>query len=371
MHPRIARQMQVGFLHLIFVLLVGQMHGLSQQPDSTRTRRNFRAIGLPVAFYSPDTRFGAGGLGMFTFSFKGDTSQLKRSNFQVGAAYTTMRQVLLYTPYQLFLRRRSLILQGELGYYDYVYNFFGVGNAMDPAYLERYDARYPRVRINALQRLQPGLYLGLNYGFDDFRIVRRDAGGILAADSLTGSRGGRISSLGLGFFYDSRDNNSFPTRGSLVEGELKTDRRWTGSSFAFTRMQLSASRYWPVLRRGVLALNAAVTLTSGEPPFFQLATLGGTKRLRGYFEGKYRDQQAALVQAEFRTPTWWRLGAVAFGGTGLVWNGQTAVQASHLRWNYGAGLRFALDHVQRINLRIDYGRGYRSNGFYVTIGEAF
>ena len=368
--PRIRHPLGLLFC-LLLPFLFGQMSAQAPSPDSIRVRKNFRAIGLPVAFYSPDTRFGAGGLGMFTFSFRGDTAQLKRSNFQVGAAYTTMRQVLLYTPYQLFLRKRSLILQGELGYYDYVYNFFGVGNGMDPAYLERYDARFPRLRVNALQRLRPGLYAGLNYSFDDFRIVRRDAGGILAADSLTGSQGGRISSVGAGFFYDTRDNNNVPTRGFLVEGDLKTDQRWTGSQFAFSRLQLSASRYWAMLRTSVLAANAAATLTSGETPFFQLATLGGTKRLRGSFEGKYRDRHALLLQAEYRSPMWWRLGAVAFGGTGLVFNGQDANQASHLRWNYGAGLRLALDRLQRINLRIDYGRGYRSSGFYVTIGEAF
>jgi outer membrane protein assembly factor BamA len=359
------------FACLITLLLAGDASAYGQAPDSTRIRKNFRAIGLPIAFYSPDTRFGAGGLAMFTFSFKGDTSQLKRSNFQVGAAYTTMRQVLLYTPYQLFLRRRALILQGELGYYRYVYNFFGVGNGMDPDYLERYDANYPRVRINALHKVRPGLYLGLNYGFDDFQIVRRDPGGILAADSLIGSQGGRISSLGLGFFYDSRDNNSFPTRGYLVEGEARTDQRWTGSQFQYSRLHVSASRYWPLLRTSVIAVNAAATFTMGDAPFFQLATLGGTKRLRGYFEGKYRDRHAFLLQTEYRSPMWWRIGGVAFGGVGAVSDGRNALLASHLRFNYGAGLRVALDRVQRINLRIDYGRGYQSSGFYLTIGEAF
>jgi len=30
-----------------------------------------------------------------------------------------------------------------------------------------------------------------------------------------------------------------------------------------------------------------------------------------------------------------------------------------------------IDRVQKINIRADYGWGYRSSGFYLTFGEAF
>ena len=92
---------------------------------------------------------------------------------------------------------------------------------------------------------------------------------------------------------------------------------------------------------------------------------------RGYFEGKYRDKNAALLQAEYRSPFLWRFGLVAFGGYGAAFDSYSTFKAQYLRFNYGAGLRLQLDQKQKINIRIDYGRGYQSSGFYFTIGEAF
>lgn len=53
-------------------------------------------------------------------------------------------------------------------------------------------------------------------------------------------------------------------------------------------------------------------------PFNALSLLGGSRRLRGYYEGRYRDQNSALVQAELRVDVFKRLGAVVFGGVGAL-----------------------------------------------------
>jgi hypothetical protein len=43
----------------------------------------------------------------------------------------------------------------------------------------------------------------------------------------------------------------------------------------------------------------------------------------------------------------------------------------HTRHHLGLGLRLMIDKAQKINIRADYGWGYRSRGFYLTFGEAF
>jgi len=111
--------------------------------------------------------------------------------------------------------------------------------------------------------------------------------------------------------------------------------------------------------------------TAGHAPFFNLAQLGGTKRLRGYPDGKYRDKHLLLAQAEWRFPIFWRLKGALFAATGTVFG----TPQESLRWRPegGAGLRLEIDKKQQIHLRLDYGigDGRKNSGFYLTFGEAF
>lgn len=77
-----------------------------------------------------------------------------------------------------------------MGYDRYVYRFFGIGNETRVEDEEFYDVHFPRVRLNLLKRLAPRHYLGLRYWWDDYRIVRTGAGGLLDTGEITGSNGG-------------------------------------------------------------------------------------------------------------------------------------------------------------------------------------
>jgi len=107
----------------------------------------------------------------------------------------------------------------------------------------------------------------------------------------------------------------------------------------------------------------------GNAPFFNMAQLGGTRRLRGYFEGKFRDKHLLLAQAELRQEGFGRFGGVAFAGMGTVFG--SAGESLEWRPNGGIGLRYQLDKKQKLNIRADYGFGVKSQGFYLTFGEAF
>lgn len=349
------------------VVLLFLAHALHSQSDST-SRPGLLA--LPIAFYSPDTRWGFGASGILTFYTNRD-SPGRRSSITFGGAYTQLKQVLFYAPFQLYFNQDRWWLYGELGYYRYVYNFFGIGNAAPTDYLEKYDATYPRFRLSAMRKVGRNSYLGLRYAFDDFKIALRDSAAQLATAGITGAEGGRVSGFGAVYNFDSRDQLFSPAKGWLVEVLAYAESPATGSNFTYARFSADVSRYLPVFKKQVLALNLVGVLTTGDPPFHQLATLGGTKRLRGYFDGRFRDKRLLLLQGEYRLPLFWRFGATAFGGTGWVGSEKEAIQSAFLHWNVGAGLRFALDRRQKINLRLDYGFGRGESGFYLTVGEAF
>ena len=62
---------------------------------------------------------------------------------------------------------------------------------------------------------------------------------------------------------------------------------------------------------------------------------------------------------------------VFFAGAGNVGN-TLGNLFEHIKPNYGIGIRGIAMRKERINLRIDYGRGENGiQGMYFTLGEAF
>lgn len=357
-----------AFSAIFLFFAINSSYGQEKRPQS---QNRAKIVALPIGFYTPDTKIGGGVGGILTFNFPQDSLGARRSSVTIGAVYTQLNQILLYFPFQLFPKNQAYWLNGEVGYYRYVYNFFGIGNAISNDYIEKYTATFPRVRLNLGKKVAPGLFVGLRYTLDDKDISRRDSFGFLERERLTGWQGGRVSGAGLGLNYDTRDQIFYPTKGFLIEGQVYTEGGYTGSDFRYDRIGVDAAYYTLVGRQQVLAFNAAATLTRGDIPFHQMPSLGGTKRLRGYYEGKFRDKHLLLVQSEYRFPLYKRFGAVVFGGLGWIAPRLSAFAWHDTRWNAGAGLRFVLDKTQRINIRADYGIGAESTGFYLTVAEAF
>ncbi|MCA6363387.1 MAG: BamA/TamA family outer membrane protein [Bacteroidetes bacterium] len=323
-------------------------------------------------YYTPETRFSIGAAGIYAFRFRSDSSNARPSRINFGLAVTQNRQLLVYLPFQLFPQNGRFTIYGEAGWYRYNYYFFGVGNTQPQDYRERYAVDYPRFRINALRKLGKGFYAGFRYWYEDWKLSELDPAGQLAQGAVRGSNGGAVSGPGFVVNYDTRDNIFYPQRGVLIESAIQFFDKNTGSDFSFTRTLLDAATYVRPTKTAVVAVNAIADLNTGTPPFYLMALMGGTKRMRGFYEGRFRDNNLILFQTEWRQHIWKRFGAVAFGGTGIVADKISHLRIADTRFTYGLGLRFTLDKKEHINIRLDYGRGtYNSAGFYLTIGEAF
>lgn len=339
--------------------------------DSIQSSANSFYV-FPIAFYAPETDFGFGAAGIFAFRFKDEPPASRPSQVQIGLAYTLKNQVLIYFPYQLYFKNQLYYSYGEIGYYRYVYKFFGVGNGIDPDFVENYSVNFPRVRINFLKLVRPDLYAGLRYWFEDYHITERDPAGMLIDHTITGSAGGVTSGPGLVAIYDTRDNVFFPQQGAYAEGFVQKNSGLTGSDFWYTTYAVDASKYLFLENlQHVVALNAYAVVMTGEPPFNQLAMLGGPKKMRGYFEGRYRERNLLLLQAEYRAPLFWRIGLVGFASYGGVSHELGGFELANFKYTFGGGLRFLLDKEKKINIRLDAGFGRNSSGYYLTIGEAF
>lgn len=348
---------------LVAFLFVFRLNTCAAQ--SAARDSSLRFFGVPLLFYTPDTRWGIGAAGILTFP----THPL-RSSVTFNFSITQNRQLLIFMPYSWFGNNNRWRAYGELGWYRYLYQYFGIGNRTPNDYIETYTARFPRIRITAAKRLKAPNSLGIRFFLDDFHIVSSSEGGEINAGTAPGARGGVSSSVGPVWVYDSRDNAFFPRKGWLAEGVFTADHRLSGSDFSFVRCSLDIARYFSV-GKTVLAAHGIAIFTAGDVPFFQMPQIGGPRRLRGYPDGKYRDRHLLMAQAEWRFPLFWRFKGVFFGGGGTVM-GRPGEKA-RFRPNAGAGLRIEFDRRQKLHLRIDYGigKGAGNSGFYATVGEAF
>lgn len=361
-------KLPVFLLFSLLFLRPAPVSGQETETDSLNTG-TFYAF-YPLLFYFPETRLGFGGAGVVNY-YPGKIKSSRPSQWQVGAAYTLNKQILLYASYQYFLRGNRTELFGEIGYYDYFYFFYGLGNDTQAADEETYFVRFPRLRIHALEQLIPNLRAGLLYKFDAYRIYATEAMGFLEEEQPTGYEGGLISTLGTLLRYDTRDNINLPRKGRFITLNLELNDRWLGSPFAFQRWTLDAVQYLPIQERQVLAFNLFTGGLGGDVPFQELLFLGGAKRARGIIEGRFRDRAVVLLQSEYRFPLFWRFRGSAFLSAGRVAENYGDLFGGQYHVNYGAGLRFLLDPEEGIQLRLDVGFGSDQPNFYLTVGEAF
>lgn len=356
----------------IITFLVIVMFGLNgiSQTDSVKPKKRYNISGFPVLFYTPETRFGFGAAGICTFNFKKDSINASRSSFNLGFAYTQNKQILFYLPYFLFFKNRTYQVYGELGYNKYFYNFYGVGNQQAKDFVEVYGVEFPRLRITGLKKLANHFYGGLRYAYDKFSLFDLDSTGQLIKKDIPGSKGGIVSGVGVVSVYDSRDYIFYPSKGIYGELVVYRDDKITGSTFNYTRIALDVVKYFSY-KENILALNLYTIYSDSDLPFFQMGILGGQKKMRGFYEGRYRDNNLLVFQAEYRRHLFWMLGLTVFADAGQVAKRYDAFNDKNWRYTYGAGLRLTLDKAQKINLRIDAAVGDNKILPYFTIGEAF
>ncbi len=363
---------------LLLVLLAFSFSVKGQDlPESVQTVKdtvrkvNNRAIVIPIIYYTPETKFAIGVGGTYTFHLGHDTTGARPSNFQFGGVVTQLKQLGFYIPFQLYFKRERYNVYGEVSYYRFNYYFFGIGNNPAPD-KENYGVTFPRLRVTALRRITDYLYGGIRYSLDNVDITNVDPSGLLHLGTITGSSGGKASSLGLTLKYDNRDNLFYPTKGYFAEFYVQANDQWTGSDFNYLKSSIDLSAYYSNSFHHTLCLNFNATSETGNPPFYDLSLLGGSRKMRGFYEGRFRDKDLVAAQAEYRMPLFWRIGSAVFVSSGYVAGKLTDLQITQLHLSYGAGLRYTIDRKQKINLRLDYGlTNNGENGVYVLISEAF
>ena len=325
-------------------------------------------VPLPVVFYSPETRLGGGVALLHAYRSSAEGRPIASS---ASLMYTQNRQIAAGVGTDAYLSGGRNHVTASVGYSKFPTVFYGIGNATAQSDSESYTPRTFAVDASWERRVARGIYVGVGGDFATGSMVEVEPGGALASGAIPGSDMGRVAGLGAAVTYDTRDNILAAASGAYAKLSARRYAPVFGSEFDFTAVQLDLRRFRTLAEGHVVAAQASWGGTSGDVPFARMPQLGGQNLLRGYYQGRYRDRHYVAAQAEYRTPTWRRLGLAAFGGAGEVAPRLADLSLDGIHAAAGAGLRVLLNRQERLALRLDYGAGARSSGFYVTVGESF
>ena len=120
----------------------------------------------------------------------------------------------------------------------------------------------------------------------------------------------------------------------------------------------------------MLAVRASFDIASGDVPFEGQTVVGGDD-IRGYSQGKYRNDQVYTLQAEYRWNFYKRWGLVAFAGLASAVEKLADIPDNDLLPGVGAGLRFKMLPAEKINIGIDGAVGKGDYSITFRIGESF
>ena len=352
-------------------------HIANEKSDSTK---RFTLNAYPYVFYTPETQFAGGAGGILIFYTKKsrlfreveNMEKLKPSKIGFGGYYSTNKQYKITIDPKFYFYHNKIFFELPTSYGFFVNKYWGIGDET----MERDSSRYSQQTFTTQFNIQipPLLFMadrtGLILAYEDIEIVDKMGNELLENDSLPGADGARQFGIGTDLVWDTRDNIFFPNSGLYQYFKLMF---YPGiSDYVYTSLELDAKGFWSFKPDHVIAVNVYVQSMLGEIPFYNLPSVGGPKRLRGYFYGRYRDNFYGMMQAEYRQYFWKRLGFVVFAGAGNVSHNILEYNFSNLKYSYGAGLRFMFNKKEKVNLRMDIGFGNDNNrGIYFGIQEAF
>jgi len=335
--------------------------------DSTNGSRS-GIYPLPIVFYTPETGIAGGAAALYLYR---DQLSPRASSLTADIIYTQKKQFIAEISGDQYFEKGRYRLMTDILFQKYPDKFFGIGNNTPESGEEPYTPQTLLLKAVLYRNLSSHINIGPMVRYENVSIRETTSGGIIATGVFPGSRDGSSTGVGIVANWDSRDNTFAAHDGSFYQLTTMFYRSAFGSDYSYDDVQIDTRNFFRTFSDHVVAVQAAGEFIDGLAPFQSYAKFGGQNLLRGYFDGRYRDKNGVLLQAEYRMPVWWRFGVVGFAGVAQVTDRISGFALDRFWFAGGVGLRFAWNLEERINVRIDYGAGSNSSGIYITITEAF
>jgi hypothetical protein len=361
----------------------------------------------PFAFRDGDVGFG-GGVAITDIDFR---QQRRREFAGLFLSYTVEGQQAYGIVWRRSMHQIELpaggVLQEERSFYtgglryerSLTRRFFGFGAGSDDDDETSYTDETAEGRIGVELALpDPGdaLVLGVGARGEYHHLFRGEVGGKPATSDLfpevfADARDSVLGWIETEVRWDTRDSQRQPYRGWDIGARVDVAPLQSGwdAGAIFTLGGSVIFPVWPLLHdggRGVeenpptdtVALFLQTRAAAGDLPFFALPSLGGTRRLRGFIEGRFRDRSLWYGSLEHRiwviprgfplpfteTLRVERVGVAPFVDVGSVADDWWEVVSSRVRWSAGLGLLLTLERTAPFRIDI----GFSNEDRVVTAG---
>jgi len=362
------------YLFIITLFLFSSLACQAQVIDSSATDTiapaSIKNTILPIVFFLPETGLAFGVTGITTFRFKGESVESRPSQVIYSAAYTLKNQFLFYIPFELYRTNGRERYMGEIGFYKYFYNFYGLGNQSRMENLENYNVLFPRIDFSYARSDIDNIYAGIGFKYDHFDITRIDSAGILDNTIPIGYDGGQKLNLLLSLTYDSRNNIISSSSGIFAEIIYQRSLPFLVSDFEYHKYIVDIRSYITLGDQVVLASQLHASSATDSAPFFDLPYIGTPNIARGYSDRRYINRHIMSLQTELRFPITGRFSGASFVSSSVIPDLISRPFDGNQRWSYGAGIRYEFDRIEKTRFRLDIAYGDTLN-FYLTANEAF
>jgi len=345
-------------------------------PDKD-TSRSAGFMVVPALGYAQETGLEFGLAGVYNFYFNKTDTTIRTSNITFIGTFTTQRQTNLKLESDIWTTGNRYHYISELRFRNFPFNFYGLGNETVAKDEDVVLMQLVRIRMEAERRLASNYYGGFNIAYERYRFSDKESGGIFDILQPYGQKGGDHLILGISQLYDTRNRNTYTTRGHYVRVKYAYSPGFGGSSnFRGSLIDVDLRTFIPLTAGLTLGLNAHYKTTFGRRvPFYIYPEMGGDMMMRGYYSGRYRDRSLLAAQGELRYRFHPRIGVAAFAGTGSPYH--DGLQNTRFIPSYGGGVRYFFDLEHQSSIRLEYGVGEkrpgekRQGGFYLALSEAF
>ncbi|MBC3539706.1 BamA/TamA family outer membrane protein [Rufibacter sediminis] len=360
---------------LLFLLLLAiPFASFAQTPEETpqdSVAPAYRKWNIyPVLYYTPETQFGFGTKLVHVRKSEGTLPTDRPDLYSPTLVYTSRKQILTTLSADVWRKHNRQHLYAQAEYNDYPYFFFGIGNNSPDEAEEAYTSRTFNFFGQFEQAVYKKVYLGARYEFKKETIPEVEPEGQLSQKSIIGSDGVIASGFGPVLMVDSRNNAYTPSKGVYHQFTALFFGKYLGGEDNFTRYKLDLRKYMSGIGPGVLAVQGLFTFVVGDAPFQYLSPLGGVNVMRGFLEGRFRDEDAVVIQADYRFPIKGRIGGALFGGAGQVSKRIQDFAADEFHLGGGAGLRYKLNKEGMV-VRGDVAFSEQGMFLYFSFAEAF
>ena len=317
---------------------------------------------LPILFSAPDTGIG---YGVMTEVRTSTTDNIK-SSFGL-SAYGTQKKQSAFSVFgdTRVSQYRLLASAGVEHTLDY---FYGIGKRAHWDDFEKYSAAISAGSLSVLLPVTQDVFVGPVFTARRFQVTEIERDKVLFNQDVPGSTGLTAQGLGGQLIIDTRDFGLSPHAGSYFNFSVIPYYKQAVTDYAFCQTNVDYRYYYDLQDDRVLASQVQLRTVTGEiVPWPMLTSFD----LRGYSVTRWLDRNSVTLQTEYRFPLNESFNAALFLGAGQIADSLQHLSFGDMHTLYGGGLRYWLDKMNRLCVRVDIALGQDGAGLYIVLHEAF